>query len=99
MAKLPNIHPGEILSEDYLQELEMSPHQLAQGLGVRQAVVTNVLSGKESITPQMALRLSRFLGSSPEFWLNLQAAYDLREAREKLGDTLTELQPHALSSA
>jgi antitoxin HigA-1 len=80
MEKLPNIHPGEILREDYLIPLGMSVYRLAKGLHMTQTAVSQILSGKRSITALTAMRLERFMGASARFWLNLQSAYDLEEA-------------------
>lgn len=75
------IHPGQILAEDVLAELGMNANQLGEALGVAPNCIAEILSGRRSITADTALRLSRWLGSSPEFWLNLQQAYDLAVAR------------------
>jgi len=91
--RLPNVHPGEVLREDYLIPLGRSASWLAKGLGMSQSAVAEILSGKRSITPATALRLSRFLGTSAELWLDLQADYDLEEARNRLADVLDKIQP------
>jgi addiction module HigA family antidote len=93
MERLPNIHPGEILREDYLVPLEMSAYRLAKGLGMSQTAVGEILRGKRAITPATALRLERFFGSSAEFWLNLQVAYDLEEERRSQGALPAEVLP------
>src|SRR5437588_10724653 len=69
MERLPNVHPGEILREDYLIPLGMSSYRLAKGLGMTQTAVGEILQGKRAITPATALRLARFFGSTAEFWL------------------------------
>ena len=81
MIKPP--HPGEIIREDYLVPLGMSVNRLAQGLGVGATRLNEVVRGKRGITADTALRLARYLGTSPEFWLNLQSLYDLRMAERK----------------
>src|SRR5438128_1568355 len=91
--RLPNIHPGDVLREDYLLPLGMSSYRLAKGLGMSQTAVGEILQGKRAITPATALRLARFFGSTAEFWLNLQAAYDLEEERKRMGALLAEVQP------
>ena len=74
------IHPGEILREEFLVPLEMSAHALSQSIHVPATRVNDIVNGKRGVTADTALRLARYFGNSPEFWLNLQAAYDLRAA-------------------
>jgi addiction module HigA family antidote len=81
MIKPP--HPGEIIKEDYLVPLGMSVNRLAKGLGVGAARLNEIVRGKRGITADTALRLARYFGTSPEFWLNLQSLYDLRMAERK----------------
>jgi len=81
--RLPNIHPGEILKLDFLEPLEITPYRLSKDLGVAQTRISEILAGKRSINADTALRLSRYLGNSAQFWLNLQAQYDLRQAQEE----------------
>ncbi len=80
--KLSPIHPGEILRDDVLVPLEMSVNQLAKALAVDAARLNEIVRGRRGITADTALRLARYLGSSPEFWLNLQKDYELRVARQ-----------------
>src|SRR5689334_22275636 len=96
MERLPNIHPGELLREDYVIPLGMSSYRLAKELGMSQTAVGEILHGKRAITPATALRLARFFGSTAEFWLHLQAAYDLEEERKRMGDLLAGVQPAIL---
>jgi addiction module HigA family antidote len=79
------IHPGEILREDVLDELGMSANAFAQALGVPTNRITAILSGRRSVTADTALRLARYLGGDPEFWLTLQQTYDLRRAEIATG--------------
>src|SRR5690349_20659953 len=79
------IHPGEILAEDVLAELDMNANQLGAALGVPPNRISEILRGRRAITPDTALRLGRWLGTSAEFWLNLQQAYDLEVARAEHG--------------
>ena len=83
MARLPS-HPGEILEEE-LAEIEMSAAQLARILGVPTNRITQILAGKRSVTADTALRLGRWLGTGPQFWLNLQQLYELRLAEQTIG--------------
>jgi addiction module HigA family antidote len=89
-----NAHPGETILEDFLKPWGMTPYRLAKGMGVAPTRVDQILKGKRAITADTALRLSRFLGCAPEFWLRLQMGYDLREARRALGDELEKLTPY-----
>jgi len=72
------IHPGEILREEFLVRLEMSAHALSQAIRVPATRVNDIVNSRRGITADTALRLARYFSNSPEFWLNLQAAYDLR---------------------
>jgi antitoxin HigA-1 len=80
--KLSPIHPGEILREDVLIPLEMSVNQLAKALAVDAARLNEIIRGRRGISADTALRLARYLGTSPEFWLNLQKDHELRVARQ-----------------
>jgi addiction module HigA family antidote len=92
--KLKRVHPGEVILEEFLKPWGMTPYRLAKGMGVTPARVSEVLRGKRGITADTALRLSRFLGCSPEFWLGLQAAYDLEEAQQRLAAELQQIQTY-----
>jgi antitoxin HigA-1 len=82
------IHPGEVLAEDVLAELNMSGRQLADVLHVSPNRISEILRGRRAITADTALRLSRWLGTSPRFWLDLQQAYDLEVAEIEAGDRI-----------
>jgi addiction module HigA family antidote len=88
------IHPGEHLAE-FLDEFGISEERLATAIGVPRQRIGQILMGQESITADMALRLSRFFGNSPEFWMNLQVHYDLEWTAEALKDDLAEIPSHA----
>jgi addiction module HigA family antidote len=92
MARTP-IHPGEILGDE-LKELDISAAELARILHVPTNRITQILKGQRAITADTALRLSRWLGTSPEFWLNLQKSYELRLAEEEVGSVIRQtIQP------
>lgn len=92
------IHPGEILKEEYLAPIGMSATQLAKSLGVPVNRITQILRHTRSITADTAIRLSRFFKTSPEFWMNLQATYDLREAQGKISlHQINKIMPINLS--
>lgn len=74
------VHPGEVLREDYLVELDMSANALANALKVPASRINDIVLERRGITADTALRLARYFDSTPQFWLNLQAAYDLRKA-------------------
>jgi len=80
MAKRP-VHPGEVLSEDVLVPLGMSANKLAHALHIPANRISEIIAGRRSLTADTALRLARFLGTSPEFWIGLQSEYDLDTAR------------------
>jgi addiction module HigA family antidote len=90
--KLRNIHPGEVLSEEFLVPLGISRNALARAIGVPPRRVNEIVLGKRSITADTAVRLARALGTSEAFWMGLQADYDLEEARAELADRLPEIE-------
>ncbi len=93
---LPNIHPGEVLLEEFLRPLEISQNRLARELKVSPRRVNEIVLAKRSITPETALRLARYFGTSERFWLGLQTDYDLEEARHRLSVAIDqEIQPMA----
>ncbi|MDP2388109.1 MAG: HigA family addiction module antitoxin [Bacteroidota bacterium] len=81
MSKLKNIHPGEILQEEFLIPLEITAYRLSKDIGIPQTRVSEILKGNRRITADTALRLSLYFGNSPKFWLGLQDDYDLEEER------------------
>jgi len=88
--KLPPIHPGEILMEEFLEPMEISQYRLAKDISVSPRRINEIVHGKRSITADTALRLGRFFGMSPQFWLNLQTRYDLEVTEDLLEDRLDE---------
>lgn len=91
--KMAPVHPGEILKQE-LEELNISARSLASRLGVPTNRITGILNQKRSITPDTALRLARYFSTSPEFWLNLQQAYDLKITRYAKGQEIeTVVEP------
>lgn len=87
-AKLKNIHPGEILLEEFLLPMSISQNALARNLSVPPRRINEIVLGKRAISADTALRLARYFGCSESFWTGLQADYDLEEARIHLGDRL-----------
>lgn len=91
MKKLPNIHPGEVLLEEFLQPMEISQYRLAKDLNIPQTRVSQIIKGKRRITADTALRLSKYFGTSAKFWLGLQDDYDLEASNEKIAGELNEI--------
>ncbi len=85
---LDPIHPGEILQEEFLRPMGLSQNKLALSIGVPARRINEIVLGKRSLTADTALRLGRFFGMSPQFWINLQSYYDLEVAADRLGDRL-----------
>ena len=96
--RIPPVHPGEILLEEFLKPLGLSQYRLAKGLSVPARRINEIVLGVRSITADTALRLARFFGTSERFWLNLQATYDLEVERDRLQDRLVR-EVEALKSA
>ncbi|MCL5061044.1 MAG: HigA family addiction module antitoxin [Candidatus Thermoplasmatota archaeon] len=92
MAKLKNIHPGEILLEEFLLPMGISQNALARAIGVPPRRINEIVLGKRGITADTALRLSRTFGTSEGFWMGLQADYDLEETRKLIDDALRQVE-------
>lgn len=88
MKKLSPVHPGEVLEEEFLKPLGLSQHRLALDIGVDPRRINEIVLRKRGVTANTALRLARYFNTSPEFWLGLQAQYDLDVEEDALGDTL-----------
>lgn len=86
-------HPGEMLREDFLPDYGLTVSGLATALGVSRQTVNELLRERRAVSPEMALRLGRLFGNSPEFWLNLQRAVDLWDANETIREAVQEIQP------
>ena len=93
--KLPPIHPGEILKEDFLGPMGISQYRLAKDISVPPRRINEIVHGKRAITADTALRLGRFFRMSPQFWLNLQTRYDLEVTEDQLDNRLDN-EVHAL---
>ena len=93
--RIPPVHPGEVLLEDFLEPLGISQHRLARALSVPPRRVSDIVHGRRAITADTALRLGRFFGMEARFWLNLQARYDLEVAADALEGRLErEVEPY-----
>ena len=95
--KFPPIHPGEILFEEFLKPMGLSQYRLAKDISVPPRRINEIVHGKRSISADTALRLGRFFGISPQFWLNLQTRFDLEVTEDLLAERL-EKEVHVLSS-
>jgi len=94
MSDFAPTHPGEVLSEDFLRPMALSQYALAKAIGVPQIRVSEIVHGKRAVTPDTALRLARYFGTSAEFWIGMQATYDLEIARDEVGRRIeAEIQP------
>lgn len=91
MKKLSNIHPGEILAEEYLKPLKISAYRLSLDIGIPQSRTSEILKKRRSITADTALRLGKYFGNSPKFWLGLQNDYDLEETKKVINNELGQI--------
>jgi len=99
MKKLANIHPGEVLLEEFLVPMELSQNQVARAISVPPRRINEIVLGKRAITADTAIRLARYFGTSEKFWIGLQSDFDLEEARDKMGNRLQqEVQLHPASA-
>jgi addiction module HigA family antidote len=93
-------HPGETLLEDFLKPIGMTPHALAMAIHVPATRVSEIVKGKRGVTAETALRLGRYFGTTAQFWMNLQAYYDLATAEDALRDTIErEVRPRPMTPA
>lgn len=88
MEKLPPVHPGEVLLEDFMKPLGLSQYRVAKDIGVSPLRISQIVRGMRSVTPNTALRLARYFGTTPGIWMRLQVQYDLEISRAKHGETI-----------
>jgi len=93
MERLKNIHPGEILLEEFLIPMEISAYRLAKETFLNQTRISEIIKGNRRITADTALRFSKFFGTSAKFWLGLQDDYDLEEERNQIENELNNIKP------
>jgi len=86
--KMPPIHPGEVLMEEFLKPMSITQYRLAKDISVPPRRINEIVHGHRCITADTALRLGRYFGVSPRFWINLQAHFDLEREEDRLGDRL-----------
>ena len=99
MAKLKNIHPGEVLKIDFLDELGISTYRLAKDIGIPQTRLSEIIKGKRRVTADTALRLSGYFGTTAKFWLGLQDDYDLEEERILKQKEFSAIKPYKPNAA
>lgn len=92
MKQLPNIHPGEVLKEEFLVPMGISAYKLAKDTFIPQTRVSTIIKGRRGITADTALRLSKYFGTTAKFWLGLQADYDLEEEQRDKGDEIAAIR-------
>lgn len=91
----PPIHPGEVLLHDFMEPMGLSQYRVAVSIGVPPRRINQIVHCERAISPDTALRLSRYFGLSDQYWLNLQSLYDLQMVKEQLQDTLDAIEPLA----
>ena len=100
MGKLANVHPGEILNYEFLEPLEITAYRLSKDLKIPQTRISEIIKGNRRITADTALRLGKYFGIEPEFWLNLQSHYSMKIAINSFGDEIDkEVQTHKITSS
>lgn len=99
LEKIGNIHPGEILREEFILPMGITAYRLSKDIGVTQTRISQIVHEKQSITADTALRLAKYFGNSAQFWLGLQTSYDLEESKDKLGEALDNIQEHIAEPA
>ena len=97
MNEIAPIHPGEILYEDFLKPMNISGYKLAKALFIDQTRISEIIKGKRSITIDKALRLAKFFGTSTEFWLNIQAQYDIETISDNLKEELNNIHKYEVA--
>ncbi len=93
LPKLPPIHPGEILGEEFLKPMGITQYHLAKSIGVDATRIRSIVHGERAITAETALLFSRFFGNSTEFWMGLQAQYDRERAEDEMSERLAAITP------
>lgn len=93
MEKLKNIHPGEVLQEEFLKPMDITAYRLAKETFIPQTRISEIVRGRRRITADTALRLSKYFGTSAKFWLGLQDDYDLEEEKREKEEELNEIKP------
>ncbi len=90
MERLPPVHPGEVLLEDFMKPLGLSQYRVAKDIGVSPIRISQIVHGKRAVTADTAMRLARYLGTSAAVWVKMQARYDLEIARDQFGEQIEQ---------
>ncbi len=98
MEKLNNIHPGEILLEEFLKPMKISAYKLSKDIGIPQTRISQIIKGKRRITADTALRLSSYFGNSAKFWLGLQNDFDIEDEKRKKREIFKKIKAHGKST-
>ena len=93
MKNIANIHPGEVLQEEFLIPMGISAYRLAKSIGVQQTRISLIIKGERGITADTAMRLSKYFGTTPEFWMNLQREHDLRKVKAEIKEIIDNIVP------
>ena len=93
MENISNVHPGEILEKEFLEPLNITAYKLSKAIGVQQTRISLIVKGVRGITADTAIRFSKFFGTSPEFWMNLQREYDLRRVKMEIKEIVDNIVP------
>jgi len=93
MKNISNVHPGEILEKEFLEPLSITAYKLSKAIGVQQIRISLIIKGERGITANTAMRFSKFFGTSPEFWMNLQREYDLRKVKIEIKEIIDNIVP------
>jgi addiction module HigA family antidote len=93
MKNIANVHPGEILQEEFLIPMGISAYKLSKSIGVQQTRISLIVKGERGITADTAMRLSKYFGTTPEFWMNLQREYDLRKVKSEIKEIIDNIVP------
>ena len=98
MNELKNIHPGEVLKQEFLVELGISAYRLAKDTDIPQTRISEIIKGKRRITADTAIRFSKYFGTTPKFWLGLQDDYDIEEESRNKGKELAAIRPYSTAA-
>ena len=99
MKHLKNIHPGEVLQEEFLAPMGISVYRLAKETGLSQTRLGQIIRGERNVTAETAIKIGRFLNTGPEFWMNLQALYDIEEAERRHDKEVKAIHPYSSAGA
>lgn len=94
MNKIPTIHPGEILLEEFLKPMGITAYRLSKETKIDQTRISEIIRGKRSISVDTALRFAKFFGNSPEFWINLQSHFEIEEKKREMEKELKKIKPY-----